>query len=44
VNTRLIDSHKLTETPDGVHLLGVCESELTLVYWTGAFFILTRAN
>ena len=22
----------------GFHLLGVCESELTLVYWTGAFF------
>ncbi|SQH14803.1 hypothetical protein AHYW_003645 [Providencia manganoxydans] len=28
----------------GFHLLGVCESELTLVYWTGAFFVLTRAN
>ncbi len=28
----------------GFHLLGVCESELTLVYWAGAFFVLTRAN
>lgn len=28
----------------GFHLLGVCESELTLVYWTEAFFVLTRAN
>ncbi len=28
----------------GFHLLGVCESELPLVYWTGAFFVLTHTK
>ncbi len=28
----------------GFHLLGVCEPELTLVYWTAAFFVLNRAK